>query len=554
MSATILREPEQLSLFMPDGINAAYPETVSAKTVLVPVSLAKAPVAVTPKKKENDPKKRLAAILSEPLFKETSRKLTELAAKTDFRALLGMLNMTGFNLGRCVSVWTGGRSVQSYWRSIGEKDCLFTLLNGASSWSNPYPVFHDVERHDRDNYVHEVTLWVFYVSTGTADTVCVPVDIVFVEGPERTQTYKTLSVDSIKVGKPAFPGKVSPNVFFVQTEGEMSQLLKAHKPWITRWLSENTRFTMEKYLAAPWLETLSKAGFQELTNKFLYPEDYNVTTKMYEQFNRLCGPGTSPKDIFKCSKAVYNVLKNEGNLDIWDTLRRLEKKDCITGDTVLMVYQMGLRPKELELVNSILGQKHNGRPVFTFTSLVNYINRLDMYEAICSSEAFVLINDYLHMCHQLGMPPRVDGDSLKREHDIAARLCREKRNQIMEQKMKERAEQEKREIEEGNSKMARATYRENVFFVRPITEYNDLLDEAIQQDNCVASYAERIAEGKTRIFTLRETAHPEKSLVTIELSPDCKTVRQKYLTHNQVIRNKAINDFIDRWHKQLNAA
>ena len=49
-------------------------------------------------------------------------------------------------------------------------------------------------------------------------------------------------------------------------------------------------------------------------------------------------------------------------------------------------------------------------------------------------------------------------------------------------------------------------------------------------------------------------ASSDKSLVTIELSPDCKTIRQKFLAHNQVIRNKAINDFIDRWHRQLNAA
>jgi len=52
---------------------------------------------------------------------------------------------------------------------------------------------------------------------------------------------------------------------------------------------------------------------------------------------------------------------------------------------------------------------------------------------------------------------------------------------------------------------------------------------------------------------MRETAHPEKSLVTIELSPDCKTIRQKYLAHNQQIRNKSMTEFIERWYRQLKA-
>ena len=194
---------------------------------------------------------------------------------------------------------------------------------------------------------------------------------------------------------------------------------------------------------------------------------------------------------------------------------------------------MGFKPKELDTLNSILGIRHNDKPVFTVTTLVNYLNRLDMYEAISTQEALPLLNDYLHMCRSLNMPPRIDGDSLKREHDIAARLTREQRNRIAEEEMRKHKEQEQREIEEGNSKLARAEYHENIYFIRPITDYNDLLDEAIQQDNCVASYASRIARGESRIFTMRETAHPEKSLVTIELSPDCKTIRQKYLARNQ---------------------
>lgn len=544
-------EPEQLSLFMNDGITAVYPEKVATGKIIIPVPVMAKTVTPPAEKKETDSKKMLTDVLAEPTFKDLHRRLTDATGRQDFRALLKCLGIETFHFGKEKTIWCNGKNIHTHYRMVGEKECLETQDNG--NWENNFPVLSEEKTKEGYEYIHKLTINVAYVSTETAETIITPVNVKLVE--EYNQSYLALvRLQEMKLCKTQFPSKIVDNVFFAQTEGEMSQILSKHKPWIVRWLSENTRYKMEKYLAAPWLETLVKAGYTAIANRFLYPEDFHVSPKKTEQFNRLCGPGTKPKSIFKCPKSIYEVLKDEKNLDIWDTIRRLEKKGAITDDAVLMIYQMGLQPKELELVNSILGQKHNGRPVFSITSLVNYINRLDMYEAIPSGQAFVLLNDYLHMCHQLGMPPRVDGDSLKREHDIAARLCRQRRDQIMEQKMKERAEQEKKEIEEGNKKLSRATYYEKIFFVRPITEYNDLLDEAIQQDNCVASYAGRIAEGKSRIFTLRETAHPEKSLVTIELSPDCKTIRQKYLARNQVIRNKAINDFIDRWHRQLNAA
>lgn len=90
-------------------------------------------------------------------------------------------------------------------------------------------------------------------------------------------------------------------------------------------------------------------------------------------------------------------------------------------------------------------------------------------------------------------------------------------------------------------------YAEDVFFVRGIRSYDDLLDEANQQHNCVASYGSAISSKRSLIYVLRERRNPDKSLVTIELSPDGMTVRQKYMAFNRPIHNKAITDFIDRW-------
>ena len=96
-------------------------------------------------------------------------------------------------------------------------------------------------------------------------------------------------------------------------------------------------------------------------------------------------------------------------------------------------------------------------------------------------------------------------------------------------------------------KMKAYDYNEGIYFVRAIRDQDDLLDEANQQHNCVASYGSNIANGKSYIYVMREVARPDKSLITIELSPNGKTIRQKFLAYNQAIHNKSQSDFIERW-------
>ena len=92
-------------------------------------------------------------------------------------------------------------------------------------------------------------------------------------------------------------------------------------------------------------------------------------------------------------------------------------------------------------------------------------------------------------------------------------------------------------------------YREGVFFARAISSYDDLLDEATQQHNCVASYARAIANGRTMIFVVRKCNAPEKSFITLELDTKDLHVRQKEVACNQPVRNKAASDFISRFQR-----
>ena len=358
-------------------------------------------------------------------------------------------------------------------------------------------------------------------------------------------------VEKITVDKPSSPRKILPGAFLLQKSEEITEILDREKPYISSFLRENG-YNVARWTWAPMMETLAKAGYA-FAQQFLDSNSARLEHRELERLNRLVQPGTKPKAIFKTSKTIYSALKDVPHLREWDILRKMDKQGKVNADTVALLRDGRYAYSEIEEISSILGKKYDGRAVFTWESLMNYLGRLDMYEAIDTRQAIVLLGDYLNMCSQLGMEPRIDGDSLKREHDIAARLVRERRNKIHEEAMRKRAEELKRAIDEGHSKLARADYKENVYFIKRITAYDDLADEAAQQHNCVLSYAPAIAEGRSIILTMRETAHPEKSLVTVELSPDCRTIRQKFLAYNQPIRNKSISDFLDRWLHQLNA-
>lgn len=187
-------------------------------------------------------------------------------------------------------------------------------------------------------------------------------------------------------------------------------------------------------------------------------------------------------------------------------------------------------------IRSILSHAYRGKPVISFKKLVSYLDRLDLNEAITNTEAFDLLSDYLDTCEKLDMPPKLDSDSLMREHNVADRLW-----------LQVKDEKENELLEWVCGENAKLNYKEKEFFVRSIKDHNDLLDEAKQQHNCVASYSDKIIERRSRIYVLRKTEEPDKSLVTLEIDPRTMKVGQCYLAFNNPVKDGAIWDFIKRW-------
>lgn len=79
----------------------------------------------------------------------------------------------------------------------------------------------------------------------------------------------------------------------------------------------------------------------------------------------------------------------------------------------------------------------------------------------------------------------------------------------------------------------------------------DMYDEATQQQNCLASYVQRVTDGEQMIFFLRKKKSPEESLVTIQLWNSLE-LGQVYARNNTKPTDEQL-DVVHRWNNEIKA-
>ena len=78
----------------------------------------------------------------------------------------------------------------------------------------------------------------------------------------------------------------------------------------------------------------------------------------------------------------------------------------------------------------------------------------------------------------------------------------------------------------------------------------DIKDEAVQQNNCVASYIDRVIDGGCHILFLRRKGFEDKSLVTIEVDPVQNKIVQAKGKFNRDVTEEE-NKVIEAWNKKF---
>ena len=331
----------------------------------------------------------------------------------------------------------------------------------------------------------------------------------------------------------------SDNVLFLNTDEEVIGYMREHMPYMDKFADEK-HLSMDgrlKLLVAPELEQLSKAGYAFAD----YILHWKILPADVQQYHRLCQSGRNIKEIFKTDKDVYSVLKDTRSLAVWDTYRKMYKQEKLNKDSIEYCFSHGFNEVQLNEMSKIMNRKYQGKNVFSFEKLVNYLARVDMYEAIPIDEALPLLNDYLVNCEAMAMKPRIDGDSLKREHDVAARIARTRRQEL--------TEEEKKDMNTACRDLARDDYQESIYSIRGFRDIDDIYNNANQMHNCTAGYVNGVMSGSDYIYVLYETAHPEVNVANIQINKERTRISQKFLKYNEPIRNRSMTEFIERWQK-----
>lgn len=171
---------------------------------------------------------------------------------------------------------------------------------------------------------------------------------------------------------------------------------------------------------------------------------------------------------------------------------------------------------------------------YTAKPLLLYIDYLKTYEALNDVEYIVReLRDYASMMKRIS--PKFDKypRHFLTTHKIASRNYNRLKEQFREEDFKKRI----------NKDMER-TFGEYRFMYPNKTQ--DIKDEAVQQNNCVASYIQNVIDGNCHILFLRKKDSPDKSLVTIEVRNNKIVQALQRFNHPLTTEQQEV---VDRWNK-----
>lgn len=186
---------------------------------------------------------------------------------------------------------------------------------------------------------------------------------------------------------------------------------------------------------------------------------------------------------FAC-KSYPNLVKTA--FDMIDEFRSL---------TAINIQELFGYKMFLELINE---RRYNEK------SLLRYIDWIMTYEAVGLYSVVQNLSDYARMMSQISNKYEKYPKHLLTSHQIAVRTYQRLRRQFEESNFLKRV----------NHKM---DFRYKDWAVIYPDSTQDIKDEAVQQNNCVASYIQDVIDEKCDIVFLRRIGTLNKSLVTVEV-------------------------------------
>lgn len=169
-------------------------------------------------------------------------------------------------------------------------------------------------------------------------------------------------------------------------------------------------------------------------------------------------------------------------------------------------------------------------------SLFLYIDHLKTFEAI-EDMSFLLeeLYDYARMMNEISSKFDKYPRNFLTTHKIACRNYNRLKKEFQEELFKRRINEDY-ECSFGEYK-----------FIYPKTT-QEIKDEAVSQNNCVASYIDRVIDGKCHILFLRKKNDVDKSLVTLEVRNNCIVQAKRHFNDPITPEEREV---IEKWNKKF---
>ena len=286
-------------------------------------------------------------------------------------------------------------------------------------------------------------------------------------------------------------------------------------------------------------EKLHKVGMNGLADEHMH-YFLNHGDRCYRQNYR----ASSLIDMLKLDKPRYNTLKACPTVSM---LFFLQENKGINLDNLKMVdYSIS----NFKTINDIVYKTS-----LSFKKVFEYTKDLNLWE----------YKHYLGLLETLGydikdkyyiLPKDFRKADKKISDEYNARLVEEQRKRD-EERMKKLSEKDGliKKISDGLKKMpnlAEFLNGSNGLLVYIPESAKDLIEEGRSQHNCVGTYIDRIAEGKTLVFFVRRLNDPTAPFVDFEYC-NGEVVQCRY-DHNENVEDTEIIDFVNRFAEVLRAA
>lgn len=170
-------------------------------------------------------------------------------------------------------------------------------------------------------------------------------------------------------------------------------------------------------------------------------------------------------------------------------------------------------------------------------SLLLYLDQLMTFEAITNMATLMReLKDYAYMMNSISKKFDKYPRNFLTTHCIACRNYNRLRRDYSEELFHKKI-----------CKKFEYSYGKYKFLYPSCTQ--DIKDEAVQQNNCVASYIDKVLDGKCHILFLRKKDSLDKSLVTIEVNAYTNTIVQAKGKFNRDTTEEE-NKVIEAWNKK----